>query len=185
MKQIFKLTVATVLMLSCSSEKHNDSNFNIPDIFKTNYDKMKVTDLKFKYGDIVEFNFENKTIKSIIVDVKKDEMGNWIGLCFIKDGNLFGRKIPDGISGNCIELLDLTYLNERGFTDYKITSNEKLNFNKIGIGSNNSELNEKDVYRDYKKGIKERQKKEASCDEKFRNLNPVNECYLSLDQIRY
>lgn len=184
MKQIFKLIVATVLVLSCNSEKHNDSNFNIPDIFKTNYDKIKVTDLKFKYGDIVEFNFENKTIKSIIVDVQNDKMGNWIGLCFIKDGNLFGRKIPDGISGNCIELLDVTYLNEKGFSDYKIISNEKLNFSKIGIGSDSPALYVKDVFRDYKRGIEERKKREASCDEKFRNLNPVNECYFSVQKVK-
>lgn len=184
MKQIFKLIVATLLMLSCSSEKHSDSKFNIPEIFKTNYYKTKVNDLKFKYGDVVEFNVENQVVKSIIVDVKSDEMGNWIGLCFMKNGNLFGRKIPDGISGNCIELLDINYLNEKGFSDYQITSNEKLNFNKIGIGSSGSALNVKDIFRDYKRGIEERKKREASCVEKFRNLNPVNECYFSMQQIK-
>lgn len=94
------------------------------------------------------------------------------------------EKIPDGISGNCIELLDLTYLNEKGFVDCKITSNEKLNFNKIGVGADSPALHIKDVSRDYKWGIDERKKKETSCDEKFRNLYPVNECYLSIQKIR-
>lgn len=184
MKQISTLIVATLFISSCSSEKHNDSNFNIPEMFKTIHNEIHINDLQFKCGDIIEFNVENQTIKSIIIDVKSDEMGKWIGLCFMKDGNLFGRKIPDGISGNCIELLDLTYLNEKGFVDYKIRSNEKLNFNKIGVGSDSPVLHVKDVYRDYKRGIDERKKKESSCDEKFRNLYPVNECYISLQRLK-
>lgn len=184
MKLIFKLIVGTMLTTSCSSEKHNDSNFNIPEMFKTTHNEKDINNLAFKYGDIIEFNVENQTIKSIIVDVKSDEMGKWIGLCFMKDGNLFGRKIPDGISGNCIELLDLTYLNEKGFVDCKITSNEKLNFNKIGIGADSPALHTKDVYRDYKRGIDERKKKESSCAEKFSNLYPINECYFSIQKIR-
>lgn len=176
--------VLLLFLFSCNTNEHKDSGFKIPEMFKTNYKKQELKNSKLKYGDIVVFSFKNQEIEAVVLDIEQDNSTTWFGLCFIKNGKLFGRKIPDGISGNCIELFDIIYLDEKGLVNFEIASNENLNFDKIGNGSKSTASNIEDIYRDYTRGLDERKKKESPCAEKFNNLYPINECYLSLELIK-
>jgi hypothetical protein len=184
MKQFLQVFTILFIFLSCSSKEHKDSNFNVPEMFQTNFKSAKFLKSNFKYGDILDFTMNNKKISGIIIDIQPEQNENLIGICFISNGKLFGRKIPDGITENCIELLDITFINEKSLNNFEIKSNEKLNFSKIGIGSRSPANDLRDIFRDFETGIQDRKKKETSCSEKFKTLNPINECYFALQQIK-
>ena len=184
MKQIYQLFFVLTILISCNSKEHKDSNFKVPEIFYTNYKNSKTQNIKFKYGDILEFELNNRKFKGIIIDIEPENNENWIGVCFISNDKLFGRKIPDGITNNCIELLDITYIKEQNINNFKNISTENLNFSKIGIGSKGTANNIEDMFRDYETGIQNRKTTETSCNEKFKMLDPINECYFTLQQIK-
>ena len=169
-------------LTNCNPKKQNKSK-NTPEIFLTNYGKIDDKNLKLKFGDLIEFVIKNQKINAIVLDIKQENNENWFGLCFLNNNRLFGRNIPQGFNGDCIELYDLTFLNERGLIDYKVLKNLKINFKKVGFGSDSPAINETEVLRDYKLGIELRKKIETPCEKKLRNLNPVNECYFPLNQI--
>lgn len=184
MKQFYQLFFTLVILVSCNSKEHKDSNFKVPEIFYTNYKNSKTQNSKFKYGDILQFELNNRKIEGIIIDIDSEINENWIGICFISNGKLFGIKIPDGITNNCIELLDITYIKEQNINSFKNVSSENLNFSKIGIGSKGTADNIEGIFRDFDTGIQNRKKTESSCDEKFKILDPINECYFTLQQIK-
>ncbi|MCZ2084502.1 MAG: hypothetical protein LC112_09525, partial [Flavobacteriales bacterium] len=83
-----------------------------------------------------------------------------------------------------IDLYDLTFLNEKVLNNYKILKNLKINFDKVGFGSDSPVIKQEEIMRDYKNGIEQRKNKETPCEKKLRFLNPTNECYFELSKIQ-
>ena len=169
--------------MSCSPENKNSSQ-NTPEIFATNFGKIDDKNLKLKFGDLVEFEINNQKINAIILDITLEENEYWFGLCFIKNNRLFGRRIPEGFGGECIELFDITYLNEKGLNNFKLINNLKIEYDKVGTGSNSPVINYEEILRDYEQGLENRKKSETPCKEKLKMLDPINECYIGIDKIR-
>ena len=44
--------------------------------------------------------------------------------------------------------------------------------------------NLQDILRNYKNGLEVRKKKQTPCEDKLRELNPVNECYFPLSKFQ-
>ncbi len=154
----------------------------IPETLKINYGKYKNRKLDLAFGDIVQVN--NTQYKGIVCDISEDEGGLWYGIIFMKNDSLFGRKIPDGFGSECILLFDFTYLNYKGVSSVTKISKVNLDFDKIGCGAKSTAENENDLTRDYLNGIERRVFKETPCGEKLTMLDPVNEYYRSLGEIR-
>ncbi len=182
MKLKLGILLIILTIINCNPKKQNESK-NSPEIFRTNYGKINDKNLKLKFGDSIEFDIDNQKINAIVLDIKQENNENWFGLCFLNNNQLFGRKIPQGFNGDCIDLYDLTFLNEKGLNNYKILKNIKINFNKVGFGSDSPVINESEILRDYNWGIKLRKKEETPCEKKLRKLDPVNECYFALNKI--
>ena len=176
------LFLAISFLISCN-EINSKTDSNVSDEFKTNYGKIDDTNLKLKFGDVVEFNIENQKVKAIILDIKQENYENWFGLCFINGNKLFGRRIPHGFGGNCVDTFDFTYLNEKGLKNYTILKKEKINFDKVIPGSDSPVYKLEDILRDYYAGIKKRKIAETPCDKKLRMLDPINECYYNFNKI--
>ena len=172
-----------ILFVSCNPKKNDLQNQNVPEIFRTNYGKINDVNLKLKFGDIVKLNIENQNIEAIVLDIKQEDNINWFGLCFLAKEKLFGRKIPKGFGEDCIELFDFSYLNEKGLTNYTVVKNLKINFEKVGFGSDSPVLNYEELLRNYRFGLERRKLKETPCGKKSLTLKSVNECYINLGKI--
>lgn len=170
----------TTFFLSCNS---NENSINTPDFFQPNWQEINLSEFRFKFGDKIQFEVEGQTRKGVIVDFSEDEGGKWIGICFINKENLFGRQIPSGFSNNCVDLLDISYLNEKGFDEIEIVGKYEIDKKKIGIGSKSPTSNKEELERDYQKGIEQRIKEQTKCGESIKMLNPVNECYFQINNI--
>ena len=172
-----------ILFVSCNPKKSDLQNQNVPEIFRTNYGKINDENLKLKFGDIIKLKIENKYIEAVVLDIHQEDNINWFGLCFLTNGKVFGRKIPKGFGEDCIELFDLSYLNEKGLANYTVVKNLKINFEKVGFGSDSPVLNYDELLRNYKFGIQRRKLKETPCGKKSLTLKSVNECYVDLQNI--
>ncbi len=183
MKSIIGIFSVLIFLISCCPKNKNETQ-NTPEIFSTNYGKIDDQNLKLKYGDIVELEINNQKIRALVLDIKNEESEFWFGLCFVQNNQLFGRRIPQGFGGKCVELFDITYLNEKGLNHLKIVDKLKINFNIVGTGSNSPVMNEKEILRDFERGLELRNQKETPCDKKLGTLEPINECYIKLEKIR-
>jgi hypothetical protein len=181
--KIYQLLLIILLLISCNQKKDDTQIKNVPEIFRTNYGKIKDENLKLKYGDIVKLNIKNQYIEAIVLDIKQEDNIKWFGLCFLENQKLFGRKIPKGFGEDCIELFDFSYLNEKGLTNYTVVKNLKIKFKKVGIGSNSPVLNYKELLRDYKFGLERRKLKETPCSKKSLTMKSINECYVDIESI--
>ncbi len=178
--KIILLTIFILTLLSCGEDPNIDS---IPEIFKTNYSKYKDQKFELQFGDLVQIR--NPEFKGIICDVSEDEGGRWFGIIFMdKQDRLFGRNIPSGFSNDCIKLFDFTYLNQRGIKSITKISTIKLENSKIGIGASSTARDEQDLIREYRKGIERRSHLETPCDEKLKTLEPINENYRDINEIK-
>ena len=117
------------------------------------------------------------------MDIKKEDSNYWFGICFLNGNELFGRKIPQGFSGDCIELYDLSYVKDESLKNFIVSKNIKLNYEIISAGSDSPITDLKDIERDYNLGIKNRKKPQTPCKEKLLELSPVNECYINIKKI--
>ena len=99
--------------------------------------------------------------------------------------NIFGRRIPEGFEGNCIDLIDILYVNENYFTNKKVSviKHEDLNFKKIGIGAYGYINNYKEILSDYKKGIEIRKLEQTPCTD-LTELKPIYEQYFDISQFK-
>ncbi len=178
-----KLILINIFILTLVSCKE-DSNVNsIPEMFRTNYSKYKDKKFELQFGDLVQIR--NSEFKGIIYDISEDEDGIWYGIIFIdKQDRLFGRSIPSGISNDCIQLFDFTYLNQRGINSITKISIIKLDNYKIGVGSRSTAMDEHDLIRDYMMGIERRKRIETPCSEKLKTLEPLNENYIDMNVIK-
>lgn len=167
-------------ILSCNS---NENSMNTPEFFQPNWQEINLSELIFKFGDKIQFEVAKQTRKGIIVDFSEDEGGKWIGICFMNNEKLFGRQIPSGFSNNCVDLLDISYLNENGFDEIEIIGKYEIDKTKIGIGSKSPTSNKEELERDYQRGVERRIKQQTECGESIKMLNPVNECYFQLKNI--
>ena len=170
------------LLINCSPKEKKENGI-MPEIFRTNYGKINDKNLKLKFGELIEFQIQNQKISAVVLDIKQENNENWFGLCFLNNNQLFGRKIPQGFGGECINLYDLTFINENGLSHYKIVRKLQIDFNKVGFGSDSPVINVEEILRDYIWGINQRKKSETPCEKKLAKLNPTNECYFPLNQI--
>ena len=178
MKLLFSVLVF-LLLLSCNT---NTSN-TIREIFKPKWEDADTKNLPVQFGDVVRFTINDTLVTAIILDFK-DEGDIWIGMCFIKENNIFGRQIPRGYSGDCMDLLDFTYLNSKALNEFKKIRSEKININKIGIGSESVATSYDDILRDYKRGLMQRKKKQTPCNENISGLDNVYERYFDLNNFK-
>ena len=183
MKLIIGILSIFIFLMSCSPENKNSSQ-KISETLSTNFGKIDDKNLNLKFGDLVIFEIYNQKINAIILDIKLEENEYWFGLCFIKNNQLFGRRIPQGFGGECIELFDITYLNEKGLNNFKLINNLEINYDKVGIGSDSPVINYDEILRDYERGLENRKKSETPCKEKLKMLDPINERYIGIDKIR-
>ena len=171
-----------ISIISCNIG--NKEANKIPEMLNPNWDGIETKNLKLKFGQIVTFKKENEKIRAIVLDFNKDEKGIWYGLCFFNNNKLFGRKVPNGlVDVECMKLIDLTYLNEKGLGEFEIISNEKLDLTKIGIGSTGSALTYSDLLRNYSYGLKKRLQKETPCND-ILNSRAIRECYFGLSNFK-
>lgn len=169
----------TTLFLSCNSR---NQNINDSGLMSPEWKDVDTKSLPVMFGDIIRFKINNTVVKAIILDFDKDEGGIWIGMCFIKGNKLFGRQIPSGYNGNCMDLLDCTYLNTTALKSFEKIKTEKIDIRKISIGSNSPATNLSDILRDYSEGLKLRTKKQTPCNKDIFDRNVVRECYFDLDK---
>lgn len=183
MRKTIGIFLLIITLTNCSLKNQNGSQ-DYKEIFSTNFGKIDDTNLQLKFGDLVEFEIDNQKINAIVLDISQEENENWFGICFLNKNQLFGRRIPNGYVGDCIDLFDLTFINEKGLKNFKILEKLIIDFNKVGCGSNSPVNNLNEILRNYERGIKQRELMETPCDKKLRNLNPINECYFPLEKIK-
>ena len=177
MQKIFSIFI--LLLISGCTNKHNSK---IPEIFQTNYEKYKSENLRLQFGDLIKI--KNTEFRGVVCDVSKGEGGIWFGIIFMSnEKKLFSRSIPNGLSDDCINLFDFTYLNEKGLHEIEKIESIKVNFEKIGIGARSAAINREELIRDFETGIKNRNEIETPCEQKIKFLEPVNENYRDLNQI--
>ena len=154
----------------------------MPETLKADLTSLTLNKFNFEFGDIVNIKSDQQ-ISGIIVDFTEDEGGRWYGLCFTYGNYIFGRQIPNGLNGECIDLLDISYLNDRSDSILIKKGNLKLDFHKIGIGSISPAKNYEELVRDYSFGIEQRKKTQSDCKSSKFELKPINECYFEIDDI--
>ena len=150
---------------------------------ETNYGKIDDSDLKFKFGDIILF--EDTNIKAVVIDIFKEDNIIFYGISFMMNDNIFGRRIPEGFEGNCIDLIDILYVNENYLANKKVSviKQENLNFKKIGIGAYGYIKSYEEILSDYKKGIEIRKLEQTPC-ANLTELKPIYEQYFDINQFK-
>jgi len=174
-----KVTLLALLVFFSCNPKSSDA---IPEIFKPQWEGVDSKGLPVQFGDVVSFAINDIIVKAIVLDVENDETGAWIGMCFLNKNKLFGRQIPNGYSGNCIDLLDCTYIESSNLIEFDRVASKNIDINIVGIGSRSSAANYTDLLRDYNLGLTQRTKKQTKCNEDVLGLNPVHECYFDLNR---
>ncbi|UJF29360.1 hypothetical protein L0B70_11015 [Kaistella sp. 97-N-M2] len=183
MKRNLSLIFIFTIFLTCTPKNSDNIKNEIPENLRVNYGKIDDKNLKLKFGDLIEISMSNKIFKGIVLDIKKQDSNYWFGICFLNGNKLFGRKIPHGFNGDCIELYDLSYVKDESLKNFKVSKNMKLNYEIISAGSDSPIIDLKNIERDYNLGIENRRKIQTPCAEKLLELNPVNECYINLKKI--
>ena len=157
MKTILSFLII-ICLLGCTPQKSENMNFE-----DTNFGKIDDSNLKLKFGNIVRFHFENQEIETIVIDILEQENEYWFGICFISNSQLFGRTIPHGFNGDCVDLIDVVYVNEKNIDHFKITGKEGLDFKKIGVGSYKYLHNFQEIKESYINGIERRKLEPTPC----------------------
>jgi hypothetical protein len=193
MKNITIILIFTCCIIS-SNKKVNENQH--PDIMKPNWDGIIIENLKFKIGDVITIFIKKQIYIGVVMDFNQDEAGVWYGISLsgnkfsvyndknINELNFFGRKIPSGFEGYCIDCYDLLYINEEAInSDVKTIHNFKIDIDKISIGSMCPIKNLKEVENQYLTGVKERLKKPTECGKDIFRTERVAERYFKLDNI--
>lgn len=176
MKKILILILAACLFSNCSKSKNDQ-------LVSPNPLWLELArELKLQFGQRVRINEE---IEAVVIDVKKEEGGVWYGLCYLNNNKLFGRQIPNGIVfTTCVDMLDVTYLNESGIDLVKKLDLINLSNSSIKFGSEFPAATMEDLIRNYKFGLERRKLKQTPFDEDIFGLNPVRECYFDLEKYK-
>jgi len=182
---MIKITASLFLAIICIGCTNKNNN---PDtakaFFRHDWKSIETKDLPLQFGDIISFNINDTLVKAIILDFDKDEGGVWFGMCFLNENKLFGRQIPSGFNGDCVDLLDYAYLNQKALGDFEKITTENIDLNKIAVGSFSPVSNYKNLLRDYTWGLKQRTKKQTPCNKDVLGINSVRECYFDLDNFK-
>lgn len=156
------------------SEKNN--------INETNYGKIDDYNLQLKFGDVIQS--EDGNIKAIVIDISNEDNKYFFGVSFMNDNQIFGRRIPEGFNGDCIDLVDVIYIEESYLINkFKILKHENLNFKKIGIGAYGYVNSYEEILSHYINDIKRRELEQTSCTD-LMELNPVFEQYFDINQFK-
>ncbi|WP_207531814.1 hypothetical protein [Desertivirga arenae] len=184
--RIFSIAAITAAILQLGCNNRTPKTFEeIPIEMQPDWKGIDISELPVKFGQILRFKKDSNVIDAIIVDFDKDERGIWIGLCFINKTKLFGRQIPSAwISSQCLNLLDLAYLNTDGLKQYEVISQIKVDRGKVGIGSITPVSNVNELMVEYENGIKQRKKKQTPCNEELTDEKSVRECYFDVETIK-
>lgn len=177
MRKYFFFLFIVIIFAHCSPNEAT----SVPEMFRTNYGKIDDKTLPLKFGDLVRVT--GSQVDAIVLDVKNEEGVNWFGLCFMQNNSLFARRIPNGYSSSCLQLLDFTYVKETGLDALKRIGTVPIDFNKIGIGADGAAINREEILRSFEIGVKERQRPETPCEAKVSTLEPVNGYYRNLQEI--
>lgn len=179
-----------LIILSCGQTTENMH----PEIMKPDWTDIDFDKLKIKIGDIISIKTETKILSGIVLDINKDEMGIWYGICLskanieksnLKDTLFFGRQIPNGsANATCINCFDLTFLNEKGINqNLTVLQNLKLNRDNISIGAIGAAIDISEMENEYKFGLEKRLNKPTDCGEKVLSTDRVDERYMSLNEV--
>ncbi|MEN2401307.1 hypothetical protein GKZ90_0016075 [Flavobacterium sp. MC2016-06] len=192
MKRIVLALIVLFLITSCGK---NEKNLH-PDLMKPNWDGIKTEKLKFKIGDVVSIFIDKQYYSGIIMDFDEDKGGIWYGISLsdyrwivpnkkkIKELNFFGRQIPSGFGGDCINCCDLVYLNQKDVDkNIIVVNNIKIDINKISIGSIQPLGKLKEIETTYFQGMKARKRKSAECGEATLEPNRINDRYFKIEDV--
>lgn len=188
--KIIRFLSLILIIVSCGQ---NTESLH-PEIMKPDWTDIDSDKLKIKIGDIVSIKTNTKILYGIVLDINKDEMGIWYGICLskakiekstLKNSLFFGRQIPNGFTNaSCINCFDLTFLNEKGVNqNLSVLQNLKLNRDNISIGAIGAAIDISEVENAYELGIENRLKKPTECGEKVLSTDRVDERYMRLDRI--
>lgn len=174
------LLAILILIISCTT---NQSNMQAQSLFQPNWEELNLSEFTYAFGDKIKFVFDNNERQGVIIDFSEDEGGKWYGICFLNKEELFGRQIPSGFSGDCVDLLDVSYLNEAAIDMLSKIGTYDINIEKVGIGARNSASKLESLEGDYTRGIEQRNKEQTDCKKSSFALNPIHECYFLIDTI--
>ncbi|MGL5236270.1 MAG: hypothetical protein ACRC8Z_16210 [Empedobacter falsenii] len=174
----FGICIVLLSFFCCNSSVSENNT-----VSETNYDKIDDSVLKFKFGDIILF--EDTNVKAVVIDIFKEDNKIFYGISFMVNDNIFGRRIPEGFEGNCVNLIDILYVEENYLTNKKIKviKQENLNFKKIRIGAYGYINSYEEILRNYKKGIEIRKLEQTPCTN-LTELKPIHEQYFDINQFK-
>ena len=173
------ILLLTLLIISCDRREVTVSN-----LLKPEWRKISVENLPLKFGEKILISVDDEEINAIVVDFDKDEAGIWYGLSFLNHNNIFGRTIPSGFNGDCVDLIDVSYLNSKALHNYISGGIQSIDRDKVAIGSKSPVTNYSELARDYKLGIEQRKKKPTSCNEDIISNDVVRERYFDLSFLK-
>lgn len=174
--------IAFLVYYGCKDQQ--ETEHLIPQNIRPEWRDLDTSKLELKFGDILRLTNGATKMDAIVLDFDKETSGIWYGICFIQNDSLFGRKIPSGISGGCLELLDLTYFQLKKIQTPSIIDFIDVDIRRVGIGSITAVEGAPEIFAAAQRARAERRKKQTPCEQKTLKLNPVNECYLPLAKIK-
>ncbi len=184
MTRITYILIIGLIISSCNTRTSSLSE-TVPPSMQPDWTGISVDDIPVEFGQVLKFENDSIVFTAVVLDFNQDEGGKWIGLCFVDNNRLFGRQIPNGIVNTiCLDLLDFSYLQIDGLSDFQIVETLKIDKNKVGIGLISPVLNLVELNRDYNYGIEQRKKEQTPYDKRLTDLNPVRECYFNIEKIK-
>ncbi|MEM6804899.1 MAG: hypothetical protein AAF696_26105 [Bacteroidota bacterium] len=177
MKNTIFLFLSIYLLIACQSGKKAHK------ISSTNKADNTLLLEKFAVGDYLKLNQGEIQIEALILDQRIEEGKTWLSICFLNKGKLFGRQVPNGMKGDCADLLDLAAIQPDSLKEYELIKKIKLDQYKIHMGSFRYVFQQEELTVGYEYGLKQREKKQTPCNEFLLDLEAVRECYFDLSKI--
>lgn len=183
MKQITKFLLIGFLV-ACLGSCNSGQTEIVPIDMQPNWEDVSMNDFPVKLGQVLKFKINAAEFSAIVLDFNEEEGTKWLGLCFIKGNDVFGRQIPNGlINTTCLDLLDFSYLKLEGLQNFQVVQSYSINKSKVGIGSMGTAKNVSELLSSYEFGILQRKKKQTPCAEGLVALDAVRACYFGIEKI--
>lgn len=170
MKNTFFLFLCIYLLLSCQLRKKNRTN---------SVDARE----KLSIGDYLIVNQEGTQLEALILDSYEEGGKDWLSFCFLNKGKIFGRQVPNGQKGDCVESLDMISMELESLKEYNTLKKFDLNMGEIKMGVATLVRTQKELIPLFEYGLKQRKKKQTPCTEFLLDLDAVRECYFEVDKI--
>lgn len=164
-------------MYSCYT-KQNGRNGHFP---STQLGRgIDLGDIPLEFGQRVRMQYELTTIRALVIDFDQFEGGIWVGMCFKKEGQLMGRKIPYGTAGTTC--WDFVYVHQDGIGEVEVIEGVNLAIEKIGVGSGSQVRTVQELQSTYEYAIDRRKEQPSPCGPGLINPDAAAERYFSLLQ---